>query len=41
LQQPHPVGVLEVEELIEIPVEVVREVSDLLPEVALRVPAEP
>jgi hypothetical protein len=37
LQQSDPVAVLEIEQGVEIPVQVVREVRDLLPEFVLRV----
>jgi hypothetical protein len=39
LQQPDPVAVLEVEQDVEGPVQVVGEIGDLLPEFVLRVPA--
>src|SRR3954453_7232789 len=38
LDEPGPVAVLEVEQLVEVPVQVVREVRDLLPEGLGRVP---
>jgi hypothetical protein len=37
LQQPDPVAVLEVEQAVEGPVQVVREVGDLLPQLVVRV----
>jgi hypothetical protein len=40
-QQPDPVRVLEVEQAFEIPVEVVGEIGDLLPQVLVGVPAQP
>jgi hypothetical protein len=39
LQQPDPVTVLEVEQAVERPVQVVGEVGDLLPQLVLVVPA--
>jgi len=39
LQQPDPVAVLEVEQGVERPVQVVGEVGDLLPELVVCVPA--
>jgi hypothetical protein len=38
-QQPEAVTVFQVEELVEVPVQVVREEGDLLPELVVRVPA--
>jgi len=37
LEQPDPVAVLEVEQAVEGPVQVVREVGDLLPQLVVRV----
>jgi hypothetical protein len=37
VQQPDPVTVLQIEQTVEIPVQVVREVGDLLPQLVLRV----
>jgi len=39
LQQPDPVAVLEVEQDVELPVQVVGEIGDLLPELVVCVPA--
>jgi len=39
LQQPDPVAVLEVEQDVERPVQVVGEIGDLLPELVVCVPA--
>jgi hypothetical protein len=38
-KKPDPVAVFECEQLIEAPVQVIRQVADLLPELVLRVPA--
>jgi hypothetical protein len=37
LQKPDPIAVLEVEQAIEVPVQVVREIRDLLPQLVVRV----